>query len=166
MISLRIFCVGVEVEQDAGRDALVLADEPEQDVLCADVVVAQGESLAQRELEHLFRARRERDLAGRDLVALPDDPGDLGANLLDRDVERLEHAGRETFFLAEQSEQDVLCADVVVLQRPCFILGEDYDLTSPLGESLKQPSTPLSTTFPLKGRGCRPQIEGRAIVAQ
>jgi hypothetical protein len=33
--------VGVEVEQDPGRDALVLADEPEQDVLGADVVVAK-----------------------------------------------------------------------------------------------------------------------------
>ena len=34
MISLRIFLgVGVEVEQDARRDALVLAHEAEQDVL-------------------------------------------------------------------------------------------------------------------------------------
>ncbi len=109
--------VGVEVEQDARRDALVLAHEPEQDVLGADVVVAERERLAQRELEHLLRARRERDLAGRDLVALADDPRDLGAHLLDRDVERLEHARRETFLLAEQAEQDVLGADVVVLQR-------------------------------------------------
>ena len=158
--------VGVEVEQDARGDALVLADEPEQDVLGADVVVAERERLAQRELEHLLRARRERDLAGRDLVALADDPGDLGANLLDRDVERLEHARGETLLLAEEPQQDVLGADVVVLQRPRLVLGEDDDLTSPLGEPLKQPSTPLSTTFPLKGRGCRPQIEGRAIVAQ
>ena len=34
--------VGVEVEQDARRDALVLAHEAEQDVLGADVVVARG----------------------------------------------------------------------------------------------------------------------------
>src|SRR5829696_7140011 len=46
--------VGVEVEQDAGGHALVLAHEPEQDVLGADVVVAQAERLAQRELEHLL----------------------------------------------------------------------------------------------------------------
>src|SRR5205823_1959588 len=55
--------VGVEVEEDPSRDALVLADEAEQDVLGADVVVAEGERLAQRKLEHLLRARRERDLA-------------------------------------------------------------------------------------------------------
>ena len=55
--------VGVEVEQDARGDALVLADEAEQDVLGADVVVAEAQRLAQRQLEHLLGARRERDLA-------------------------------------------------------------------------------------------------------
>ena len=49
--------VGVEVEQDARGDALVLAHEAEQDVLGADVVVAQRQRLAQRQLEHLLRAR-------------------------------------------------------------------------------------------------------------
>src|SRR5881227_2025354 len=87
--------VGVEVEQDPGGDPFVLAHEPEQDVLGADVVVAEGERFPQRELEHLLRARGERDLPGRDLVALADDASDLRAHLLDRDVERLEHAGSE-----------------------------------------------------------------------
>ena len=84
--------VGVEVEQDAGGDALVLAHEAEQDVLGADVVVAERERLAQRQLEHLLGARGERDLAGGDLLAGADDPDHLGADALDRDVERLEHA--------------------------------------------------------------------------
>ena len=137
--------VGVEVEQDARGDALVLAHEPEQDVLGADVVVAERQRLAQRELEHLLRARRERDLAGRDLVALADDARDLRAHLLDRDVERLEHARGETFLLAQQAEQDVLRADVVVLQGARLVLREDDDLASPFGESLEQPFDPPSS---------------------
>jgi len=100
--------------------------------------VAQRKRLAQRELEHLLRARRERDLAGGYLVTLADDPRDLRAHLFDRDVERLEHARRETFFLAEQAEQDVLGADVVVLERPGFVLGENDDLASPFGEAFEQ----------------------------
>src|SRR5512132_1259718 len=107
--------VGVEVEQDARGDALVLADEAEQDVLGADVVVAERERLAQRELEYLLRARRERDLAGGDLVALPDDAGDLGAHLFHGDVELLEDARGEALLLAQEPEQDVLRPDVVVL---------------------------------------------------
>ena len=69
--------VGVEVEQDACGDALVLADQPEQDVLGADVVVAQREGLAQRQLQDLLGARRERDLAGGDLLAGADDADHL-----------------------------------------------------------------------------------------
>ena len=135
--------VGVEVEQDPCGDALVLAHEPEQDVLGADVVVAERERFAQRELEHLLRARRERNLARRHLVALADDARDLGAHLLDRDVERLEHPRGEAFFLAQQAEQDVLRADVVVLQRPCLVLGEDDDLASPLCEPFEHSATSL-----------------------
>ena len=129
--------VGVEVEQDPGGDALVLADEPEQDVLGADVVVAERERLAQRELEHLLRARRERDLAGRDLVALADDAGDLRAHLFHGDVQLLEHARGEALLLAQQPEQDVLGADVVVLQSACLVLGKDDDLSGPFCEALE-----------------------------
>ena len=117
-------------------------------MLGADVVVAERQRLAQRELEHLLRARRERDLAGRDLVTLADDAGDLRAHLLHGDVERLEHPRSETFLLAQQAEQDVLRADVVVLQRPRLVLREDDDLAGPFGESLEQPSTPLSACDP------------------
>src|SRR6185436_9562041 len=100
--------VGVEVEQDPGGDPLVLAHESQEDVLGADVVVAKRERLAQRELKDLLRARRERDLAGRDLVALSDDPGNLGAHLFHGDVELLEYPRGEALLLAQQAEQDVL----------------------------------------------------------
>src|SRR4029078_3910749 len=140
--------VGVEVEQDARRDTLVLAHEAEQDVLGADVVVTEGQRLSQRELEHLLCARRERNLAGGDLVTLTDDAGDLRPDLLDRDVERLEHARGKPLLLAQQPEQDVLRTDVVVLQCPRLVLRENHDLTSPFGESLEQPSPPLSACDP------------------
>ena len=47
MISLRIFsAVRVEIEQDPRSDAFVLAHQPEQDVLGADVVVAERKRFA------------------------------------------------------------------------------------------------------------------------
>ena len=144
-----LFRIRVEVEQDARGDALVLAHEAEEDVLGADVVVPERESLAQRQLENLLGARRERNLAGGDLVALADDARDLRADLLHRDVERLEDAGRKPFLLAQQAEQDVLRADVVVLQRPRLVLREDDHLPCPFGESLEQRLRP---SFPLRRR--------------
>ena len=107
-------------------------------MLGADVVVAQRQGLAQCELEHLFRARRERDLARRHLVALADDARDLGAHLFDRDVQRLQHPRGEPLLLAEKPEQDVLGADVVVLERPGLVLCEDDYLARSLCESFEQ----------------------------
>src|SRR5260370_1348544 len=91
--------------------------------------ISTGLFFVQRGLEELLRARRKRDLAGRDLVALADDARDLRTHLLDRDVERLEHARGKTLFLAQKPEQDVLGADVVVLDRTRLVLREDDDLT-------------------------------------
>ena len=129
--------VGVEVEQDAGGDALVLAHQPEQDVLGADVVVSQAQRLAQRQLEHLLGARRERDLPGGDLLAGADDPHHLRAHALDGDVEALQHACSQALLLAQQSEEDVLGADVVVLERPRLLLRENDHLPGPFCESLE-----------------------------
>src|SRR5205823_7660353 len=140
--------VGVEVEQDARRDALVLAHEAEQDVLGPDVVVAQRERLSQRELEDLLGARGERDLAGGDLLTGPDDADDLGADALHRDVERLEHARCEALLLAKESQQDVLGADVVVLEDPGLLLSEDDHLAGPFGKALEHGAVLLLSGSP------------------
>ncbi len=129
--------IGVEVEQDARRDTFVLTDQTEQDVLGADVVVAKAERLAQRELEHLLRSRRERNLAGGDFLAGAHDPHHLGTNTLNRDVKRLEHARRKALFFAQEAEQDVLGADVVVLERPRLFLRQYDNLAGTLCKSLE-----------------------------
>ena len=74
--------LGAELLEHLGGDALTLADQTEQDVLGADVVVAELERFAQRQLEHLLGSRRERDVTAGSLGALPDDLDDLGANRL------------------------------------------------------------------------------------
>src|SRR4029078_4345157 len=130
--------VRVEVEQDAGGDALVLAPEREEDVLRPDVVVAERERLAKRELEDLLGARGERDLTRRHLVALADDARDLGAHLLDGDVEALQAPCRKPLLLPQEAQEDVLGPDVVVLQRSGLVLCENDDLSCPLSEPFEQ----------------------------
>ena len=100
--------------QHLGGDALALADQAEQDVLGADVVVAELQRLAQRELEDLLGARRERDVPAGGLLALADDLLDLCADGLERDAEALQGLGGDAVALVDQAEQDVLGADVVV----------------------------------------------------
>src|SRR5665648_31962 len=129
-------------EQDARGDAFVLGHEAKKDVLGADVVVAQRERLAQRQLEHLLGARRERDLALRRLFSGADDAHHGGAHFLHRDFQAVEDAGSHAFFLAQQAQQEVFGPDVVVLERPGFFLGEDHDLPGAFGESFEHPATP------------------------
>ena len=152
--------VGVEVGQDAGGHALVLAHQAEQDVLGADVVVAERERLAQRQLQHLLGPRRERDLAGGDLLARPDDADHLGADLLHRDLEALEHAGRQALLLAEKAQEDVLGPDVVVLEGARLFLGQHDDLPRALGEPFEHRDSPScspdpgdATTAPAENHG-------------
>ena len=95
--------VGAELDEHLGGDALALADQAEQDVLGADVVVAELQRLAQRQLEHLLRSRGERDVAGRRRAALADDLLDLVADGLERDAEALEGLGGDAFALVDEA---------------------------------------------------------------
>jgi hypothetical protein len=130
--------VGAELDQHLGGHALTLADEAQQDVLCADVVVPELERLAERQLEDLLRAGREGDVAGRRRAALTDDLFDLLANGFQADAQRLERLGRDTLTLVDQTQKDVLGADVVVVEEPGFLLCEHDYTASPVGEPFEQ----------------------------
>jgi hypothetical protein len=138
--------VGAELDQHLGGDALALADQPEQDVLGADVVVAELQRLAQRELEHLLGARRERDV--------PDGacwPWPMISSTWLRTPSRLMPSdssalARDALALVDQPEQDVLGADVVVVEHPGLFLGQDDNATGAVGETLEHLSL-------LTGRG-------------
>ena len=86
--------VDAEALEHAGGDALALADEAEQQVLGADVVVVEAARLVDGELDDLLGARREADLAEHGAVAAPDDELDGGADLVQLDAEVGEHLAR------------------------------------------------------------------------
>jgi hypothetical protein len=85
--------------------------------------VAEAQRFAQGELQNLLGARRERDLPGGDLLTGADDTHHLRTHTLHGDLQRLQHTRGKPFFLTQQAEQDVLCADVIVLERPRLFLG-------------------------------------------
>src|SRR6266508_304497 len=126
--------VGAELHQHLGGDALTVADQAEQQVLGANVVVVELERLAKGELQDLLGPRREPDVAGRGALALPDDLLDLGADRLQRDTERLQRPNGDALALAEQAEQQVLGGEVVVVAQPGFVLGKHNHPSSPVGE--------------------------------
>ena len=139
--------VGEQLRPDA-----LLADEGEQDVLGADVAGAELHGLAQRQLEHLLGLARERDVPGlrQRLRAAADGVLDRLPHLVQADPHRGERPGRATLALVDEPEQDVLGADVAVVERPGFMLRQDHHPPRPVGEPLKHVLHPRS-----KGQGRR-----------
>ena len=129
--------VGAELDEHLGGDALALADESEQDVLGADVVVAELQRLAQGQLEDLLGPRRERDVPGRRRAALADHLFDLAADRFQGDAEALERLRRDTLTLVDEPEQDVLGPDVGVVEQPRFLLGEHHHSAGPVGKAFE-----------------------------
>ena len=95
--------VDAERLEDAGGDALALADEAEQQVLRADVVVAEAAGLVDGELDDALGARRQADLTDDRPIAAADDELDGGADLGQLDVHVLEHARGDTLALADEA---------------------------------------------------------------
>src|SRR5436309_8195647 len=111
--------------QHAGRDALALARDAEQEVLGADVTVAELTSLVDRELDDLLDPRREGDLARRRRrVATPDGELDRRTDLGELHAQRIEHPRRNALALAHESEEEMVGADVVVVEADRLILRE------------------------------------------
>ena len=84
-----------------------------------------------------FLARgRLRQLAHRDHVgAALDELFDFEADLAEIDVEVLEHVGGDAAAFLDQAQQDVLGADVFVVEPLRLLIGQLHDLAGAVGES-------------------------------
>ena len=136
-------------DQDLGTHPVTLADQAEQDVLGADVLLFQRERLAQRQLEYLLRRRGERDVPRRRRLPRADERSDLLAGHLQGEPERHDGPRRDAVPLVDQPEQDVLGADVVVVKHPGLFLGQDHNAPRGLGEPLEHGISPSG----IGGRG-------------
>ena len=120
--------------EHARRDALALADQAQQQVLRADVVVAEAARLVDGQLDDALGAGRQPDLAHDRAVAATDDELDGGPDLGQLDVHVLEHARGDALALADQAEEQMLRADVVVVEPLRLVLRERQDLARAIGE--------------------------------
>ena len=126
--------VDAEALEHAGGDALALADETQQQVLRADVVVAEAARLVDGQLDHPLGARRQAHLADDRAVAAADDELHRRPHLGQLDVHVLEHARGDTLALADETQQEMLRADVVVVEPLRLVLRERQDLARAIRE--------------------------------
>ena len=85
----------------------------------------------------------------RRLLAPADDLLDLLPHRVQADPERLQRPGRVAVALADEAEQDVLGADVAVIEHPGFFFRQDNNPPRPVGEPLEH--APRSPSHRLPG---------------
>ncbi len=137
--------------QDARGDALALADQSEQQVLRPDVVVAEASRLVDGQLDHPFRARGQPDLTDDRSIAATDDELDGRPHLRQLDVHVLEDARGDTLALPDETEQEMLGADVVVVEPLRLVLSECQDLARTVRE-LVEAIHRVERLFPSRSR--------------
>ena len=105
-------------------------------MLGADVVVVEVAGLFHRVFDDLLGPRRLRQLAHRDHVGSAlDELLDFEANLAQIDVEVLQHVGGDAAAFFDQAQQDVLGADVFVVEALRLLIGQLHHLAGPVGKS-------------------------------
>ena len=124
--------------EDLRRDRLPLLHEPEEEVLGADVVVAELAGLFDAELEDPLRLGREGHLAeGQGLGEAGQRPLHLRLDRLEPEAEPLEDGGRDTLAVPNESQQDVLRAYEIVTEAPRLFPRQDDDPPRSLRKSLE-----------------------------
>ena len=122
--------VDVELLQHAGGDALPFLQEAEEDMFGADISVAESAGFGDGVGHDLLDARRERNRvgslgffgAGADLLL------HSAADGLEVEAHAAEDVDRDTLAELDEPEQDVLRADVVMVEPAGFRPGQFHDL--------------------------------------
>ena len=138
--------IRAELHQHTCSNAFTLANEAEEQELGADVLVPHLEAFAQGQLEHLLGARRKRNMPARRLRAGADELLYFLAHILKRNTHGFEGLGGHAFALVDEAEQDVLGADVIVVEHPRFFLREHNDSAGAVRKPFEHLCFPFACT--------------------
>ena len=132
-----VFEFQTEVHQHLCGHTFLLTNQAEEQVFGTDVVVVEVPCLFHRVLDHLLGARRLRQLTHRDHIRPRlHDLLDFESDLPQINFEVLQHVGGNAGTLLHQTEQDVLGADVFVIEPLGFLIGQLHYLAGAISESL------------------------------
>ena len=127
--------------EDGRRDRALFAQDAEQQVLGADVVVQQPVGLFGRELQHALGFGAERDLdRGRDLLAEHRAAFDFLADVFEGQVRAREDPARQPLAFANQAEQQVLGLNRDAAELAGLVAGEEENPPRPFGVPFEHPA--------------------------
>ena len=111
-------------------------------------MVMEAARFVDGQLDHFLGARDHADFAPCDAIPTPNDTFDGLASLLEIDAQPPEHLSGDAFLLSEQTQQQVLSPDVVVLEALSLLLGKLHDVAGSLGEPVEAPLLVRSSVSP------------------
>src|SRR5690242_4173014 len=100
-------------------------------------MIIQAMGFVNGQLYYLFGAWGQANLAGYRVVSATDDLLDSLAHFFHIHIEAFENLRGHALTLAYQAEQEMFCADIVVLETLRFFLGKLHDLSGAFGELIK-----------------------------
>src|SRR5512132_2445274 len=113
--------------------------EAEEEVLGAHVAVTELARFIDRELDDLLRAWAQRNLTRRERgVAPADDLLDARAQVGQGDAERVQGLRGYAFALTRQAQQEMLGADVVVVEADRLVLREGEHALGAVVEAIER----------------------------
>ena len=129
--------VDAQAFEDAGGDAFAFPQQADEQVLSADVGMVHTAGFVNGQLDDLLGTGGKPDFAlGRTLTA-PDDELDGRAYLGQVNAQAGQHSSGYALGLPYQPKQDVLGADVVVVEPLRFFLGQGKNPACPFGKLLE-----------------------------
>jgi hypothetical protein len=142
---------GAERFEDLGRDGLPFLHEAEQEMLRADVVVAELARFLDGELEHPLGLRGERDFTERERLGKASQGAlDFGLDRFQPESETLQHRRRDALTVPNQPEKDMLRSHEIVTKPASFLACQDDDPSGAFGESLKHWLSPTPSLYRLR----------------
>ncbi len=126
-----------QTHEHLGPDTFTLAQETEEQVLGADVVVAELERLTHREFKNFLCPWGERRRTRRSCSEHANDLVHLLPHSVQRDVHLGEGLGGKAFTFLDESEEDVLGPYELMVQETRLFLGQHQDPTGTVSETLE-----------------------------
>ena len=128
-------------EKDGGRHRALLAQDPEQQVFGADVVVEQAVGLFGRKLQHALRFGAEGELdRGRDLLAEHRPAFDFLADIFERQMGAGKNPAGQAFALANQPKKQVLGLNGDASELTGLVTSEEEYSSGSFGVPFEHPA--------------------------
>ena len=128
-------------EKDGGRHRALLAQDPEQQVLGADVVVEKAIGFFGRKLQHALRFGAEGKLdRGRDLLAEDRPAFDFLPDIFERQMGAGKDPAGEAFAFANQTEEQVLGLNGDAPELTGLVTSKEEDSSGPFGVPFEHPA--------------------------